>query len=95
MIRTHLSDRVYHGVLLALMLVCSVLLLEKMIWSMQTIPLMYNEGWNAVHTSRAMSGEHLYQYDTAFLVNNYPPCRSMWSAYSVRLDPITSSLEDS
>lgn len=73
MTRTHLSDRVYHGVLLALMLVCSVLLVEKTIWSMQTIPLMHNEGWNAVHTSRAMSGGHLYQYDTAFLVNNYPP----------------------
>ena len=95
MTRTHLSNRVYHGVLLALMLVCSVLLLEKTIWSMQTIPLIHNEGWNAVHTSRAMSGGHLYQYDTAFLVNNYPPLSFYVVGLPSTFGPITSSLEDS
>jgi hypothetical protein len=33
----------------------------------------YNEGWNAYHTSAAMSGGTLYPHAPSLLFNNYPP----------------------
>jgi hypothetical protein len=38
-----------------------------------TIPLDYNEGWNAYHALRAIQGENIYDPQGKLFLNNYPP----------------------
>ena len=37
------------------------------------LPLMPNEGWNALHSTQAIAGGTLYPENDAYMFNNYPP----------------------
>ncbi|HEY5239287.1 MAG TPA: glycosyltransferase family 39 protein [Rhizomicrobium sp.] len=54
-------------------LLCAIFLWRVVATIGLHVPLDPNEGWNAYHAMRAMSGAPLYPGAHSFLVNNYPP----------------------
>lgn len=56
--------------LLALALACAAYPLARAFWD---IEIDVNEGWNAYHQVRALSGLPLYRLDSPLVANNYPP----------------------
>lgn len=58
---------------LALGALCLLTLLRTALTIRLRIPLNFNEGWNAFHTSDLASGRPLYPDVSGFFFNNYPP----------------------
>ena len=52
---------------------CLLLVLRTALIIRLHIPINWNEGWNAYHTTDLVMGRPLYRGSTGFFFNNYPP----------------------
>jgi hypothetical protein len=70
-------ERVFNGATLVAAGLCVavaiVLLTFPLLRATYLVEVNTNEGWQAMHMSRAMAGLNIYADDDAFVFNNYPP----------------------
>ncbi len=58
-------------IFLSLLIVC--LFIQPVVELMAIVPINYNEGWNAFHSTHALGQEKLYPRADQLFSNNYPP----------------------